>query len=268
MPLKLNLWASQAFGGDKFSFTCSNSEWDTVGKQPLKAETLATKPPGTPLPAQLLICVFTGLSLGNVENKGEYLECLFACQFSECFSHFSPSHSDAFVSLLPGNQQKGRPKVGQHSVLALLWLRLCPTEWEPDLFLFGPQQPCRAGRSVLFTGVWREQAPDHGNVAALGHRPYASDSGESLMISTCHGPTMFSFNPSLACPHRSLGIIKVAGRWQEKSRISFPSGQQPSPVIIVNQLYVSCSTLIKRENENIFFSIKRFFEVMFSGWIL
>lgn len=41
--------------------------------------------------------------------------------------------------------------------------------------------------------------------------------------------------------------------WQEESRISFPSGQQPDPVIIVNQLSVSCSTLIKRENENIFF---------------
>lgn len=48
--------------------------------------------------------VFTGPSHGNVKNNGESLECLFACQFSECFSNFSPHHSDAFVSLLPGNR--------------------------------------------------------------------------------------------------------------------------------------------------------------------
>lgn len=58
------------------------------------------------------IGVFTGLSNGNVRDKGEYLECLFACQFPECFSNLSPHHSDAFVSLLPGNKQRGRARSG------------------------------------------------------------------------------------------------------------------------------------------------------------
>lgn len=131
------------------------------------------------------------------------MECLFACQFPECFSNFSPSHSDAFVSLRPGNKQKGRAQSGSEQCPGTSLAEALPNGVGARLLLlFGPQQPCRAGRSVLFIGVWREQAPDHGNAAALDHRPYASDSGESLMISICHVPTMFSFNPSLACPHR------------------------------------------------------------------
>lgn len=134
----------------------------------------------------------------------EYLACLFACQFPECFSHFSPCHSDAFVSMLPGNKQRRRVEVGQHSVLALLSAESLPNRVEASLLLIpgpsDPRQPCRAGRSALFIGVQCEQAPDHGNVSALGHRPCASDCGESL-ISICCVPVIFPFNPSLACPH-------------------------------------------------------------------
>ena len=61
------------------------------------------------------------------------LECLFACQFPECFSHFSPCHSDAFVSLLPGNKQRGRDRSGS---------ALCPgTSFGWVLAQWGGSQP-------------------------------------------------------------------------------------------------------------------------------
>lgn len=153
------------------------------------------------------------------------MECSFACQFPECFSNFAPSHGDAFVSVLPGNKQKGRAQSGSEQCPGTSLAESLPNRVGARLLLLsGPSAACRAGRSVLFIGVWREQAPDHGNGVALGHRPYASDSAESLMVFLCHVPTISPFNPALAGPHHELGIINVAGRWQEKSRISFPLG--------------------------------------------
>lgn len=131
-----------------------------VEKQPLTEETLAAKP-GRRFPSlpPLLIGVFTGPSDGNVRDKGEYLECLFACQFPECFSNLSPHHSDAFVSLfylcLGTNRGEG-PEVGQHSVLAFPWLSLCPTGWKPDCyFSLAPQISSAAVQSwEVFSGLW------------------------------------------------------------------------------------------------------------------
>lgn len=136
MPLKLNLLASQAFGGYKFSFTCSDSGWDTVEKQPLKAQTLAAKPPGTPLPAQLPIgLVFSQVSaMGMLRTKGS----TWSAYLHVNFQNVSPTFHPAIVMLLYlsglGTNRREGPKVGQNSVLALLWLRLCPTGWEPDCY--------------------------------------------------------------------------------------------------------------------------------------
>lgn len=125
------------------------------------------------------------------------------------FQSASPTFPHAIVMLLYlfclGTNRGEGPKVGQHSVLALPWLSLCPRGGSQTVTplwpLRSPQQPYRAGRSALFIEVSSEQAPDHGNVPALGHRPYASVSGGSLMISTRLVLTIFLFNPSLACPH-------------------------------------------------------------------
>lgn len=52
------------------------------------------------------------------------------------FQNVSPTFHPAIVMLLYlfclGTNRREGPKVGQNSVLALLWLRLCPTGWEPD----------------------------------------------------------------------------------------------------------------------------------------
>lgn len=174
---------------------------------PLQGETGCKTTRPLPITARLLIGVFIGPCDGNFPNKVKYLECLFACQFPECFSNFSPCHSDAFVSLLPGNKQRGRARSGsaQCPGTSSGWVfaqrgasQAVPSPWP----LRSPQSPCRTGRSALFMGVWSEQAPDHGNVPALGHRqPRASDTGGSLMISIRCVPTIFPFNPSLACLH-------------------------------------------------------------------
>lgn len=114
-----------------------------VSPAPMQAETQERNNPSKPrpwlqnhqaLPALLLMGVFAGLSHGNVENKGQYLESLFASQFPECFSNFSPSHSDAFVSLLPGNKQRGRVQSGSEQCPGTSLARLCPTGWEIGCF--------------------------------------------------------------------------------------------------------------------------------------
>lgn len=166
---------------------------------------LAAKPPGTPIPAPLLIGGSTGPSSGSAVNKGEHLECLFACQFPECFSNFSPCHSDAFVSLLPGNKQKGRAQSGSEQCSGTSLAEPLPDSVEARLFLLsGPSDCLAVAQSWEVCSLYwvrSEQAPDHGNVVALDHRPCSSDSVGSLMISVCYVPTKFPFNPSLACPH-------------------------------------------------------------------
>lgn len=110
---------------------------------------LAAKLPGTTIPAPLPIGGITGPSNGSVENKGEYLECLFACQFLECFSNFSPSHSDAFVSLLPGNKQKGRAQSGSEQCSGTSLAESVPDRVEARLFLLSGPSDCLSSRAEL-----------------------------------------------------------------------------------------------------------------------
>lgn len=67
-----------------------------------------------------------------------------------------------YLFCLGTNREEG-PEVGQHSVLALPLPESLPNGVEARLLLVpGPsslQQPCRAGRSALFIGVWSKQAP-------------------------------------------------------------------------------------------------------------
>lgn len=120
-----------------------------VEKQPLKGETLAAKPlgPSHPCPSSDW-CLLTGPSHGSVENKGEYLECSFACQFPECFSNFSPRHSDAFVSLLPGNKQRGRAQSGSAQCPGTSLAESLPKGWKPGCHSsLAPQIPSAALQS-------------------------------------------------------------------------------------------------------------------------
>lgn len=145
-----------------------------------------------------------------------------------------------YLFCLGTNEEEGL-KVGQYSVLALPLADSLPNGVEARLLLLpGPSDPLSSraelGGLLSLLGLWSKQAPDHGNIPAVGHRTCVSDPGGNVMISTCCVLTIFPFNRSLACPHPWLGIINVAGKWQEKRRISFPLGQYPGPVIIVNQL--------------------------------
>lgn len=85
-----------------------------------KEDTLTINLPG---PSQLGPfpdwCVHISQMMGIFRTKPSTWECLFACQFPECFSNFPLRHSDAFVSLLLGINGEEGLEVGQHSVLAL-----------------------------------------------------------------------------------------------------------------------------------------------------
>lgn len=119
------------------------------------------------------------------------------------FQNASPTFHRAIVMLLYlfclGTNREEGLEVGQHSVLALPLAEPLPNGVEASLLLLpgpsGPRQSCRTGRSPLFLGVWCEQAPDHGNVPALGHQPYASDCGGSLTVSLGCIRAIFPFNP-------------------------------------------------------------------------
>lgn len=96
-----------------FPSTCASSGWDGLQKTVSQRRTLWRETHQVlPSSAPFLIGVSAPPNAGNFQNKAEYLECLFACQFPECFSNFPSCHSDAFVSLLLGNQWRGRARSG------------------------------------------------------------------------------------------------------------------------------------------------------------
>jgi hypothetical protein len=108
-----------------------------------------------------------------------------------------------YLFCLGTNGEEGL-EVGQHSVLALPLAESLPNGVEARwLLLPGPSDPlgsrAELGGLLSLLGLWRKQAPDHGNVPAVGHRPCVSDLGGNLMISTCRVVTISPFNPSLAC---------------------------------------------------------------------
>lgn len=126
------------------------------------------------------------------------------------FQNASPTFHHTIVMLLYLFCLGTGPEVGQHSVLALPWLSLCPTGGKPDCYFpLVPQLPSAAVQSwevlSLYWGL-KLAGTCHGNVPALSHRPGAGDSGGGVgwgrqMISICLVATIVLLSSSLACPH-------------------------------------------------------------------
>lgn len=252
-----------------FSVTCAGSDWEMVIQKPsLKGEDSGCEP-SSPLPHHCPSsdgCFPRSQGREILEQSGLH-GVLISCQFPECFSHFSPCHSDAFVSLLPGNKQRGRDRSGSALCpgTSFGWSLpngvkpACPFSQAPQIL----QQPYRGGRSALFIGVQCEQAPDHGNIPALGHRPCAWwlwwESNDLYLQRSA----IFPFNPS-TYPSPPLAANNQCGG-RSKNFFSFGtvarSHHYSKSTVSILQQYPHFGWM------KTFSPSKRFFEVVFSGWI-
>lgn len=83
-----------------------------VEKQPLTEETPAAKPGAFHLCPLFWLVFLQVPAMGMLGTKGSTGSAYLHVNFQNASPTFCPHHSDAFVSLLPGNKQRGRARSG------------------------------------------------------------------------------------------------------------------------------------------------------------
>lgn len=166
-----------------------------VEKQPLTEETLAAKPGAFHLCPLFWLVFLQVPAMGMLGTKGS----TWSAYLHVNFQNASPTFPHTIVMLLYlfclGTNRGEGPEVGQHSVLALPWLSLCPTGWKPDCyFSLAPQISSAAVQSwEVFSGLWglKQAGTWPWECSCPGSQALCSDSGGSPVISICLVPTIF-----------------------------------------------------------------------------